>query len=118
MSKRLLDRLGAWPDVKFVLGEFPRHTRHVLWRPCKDAPVLTKELDELAFLFAAKAGSDYHKFGGVGGVQRNLFSVLGSLELGLIISSLGLPSRQRCLDLSLGHGHDLVELAPLLNNDQ
>ena len=77
-----------------------------------------KELDEFAFLFAAKAGSDYHTLGGVGGLQSNPLAVLGSLKLGLIISSLGLPSRQRCLDLSLGHSHDLVELAPLLGNDQ
>ena len=118
MSKRLLDRLGAWTDVKFVLGEFPRHTRHVLWRPCKDVSVLMKELGELAFLFAAEAGSDYHTLGGIGGIQINPLVVLGSLKLGLIISSLGLPNRQRCLDLSLGHGHDLVELAPLLGNDQ
>ena len=49
----LLDRLGAGPDVEMVLDEFPRYTRHVLWRPCKDVPVLTEELDELAFLFVA-----------------------------------------------------------------
>ena len=41
-SQGLLDRLRAWPNVQSVLGEFSRYTRHVLWRPCKDVPVLTE----------------------------------------------------------------------------
>ena len=104
--------------MKLELGEFPQHTRHVMRSPCKDVLILTEKLDELAFLFAAQAGSDDHKLGGVGGVESEPLAVLCSLELCLIISSLGLPSRQRCLDLSLGHSHDLVELAPLLGDDQ
>src|SRR4051812_11950053 len=62
-SEGLLDRLRAWPNVQLVLGEFPRYTRHVLWIPCKDVPVLTKELDELAFLFVAKSSSDRNELG-------------------------------------------------------
>src|SRR4051812_10527862 len=62
-SQGLLDRLRAWTNVQLVLGEFPRHTRHVLWRPCKDVPVLTEELDELALLFVAKSSSDHNKLG-------------------------------------------------------
>src|SRR3954471_3743195 len=62
-SQGLLDRLRAWPNVQLVLGEFSRHTRHVLWRPCKDVPVLTEELDEISFLFLAKASSDHNKLG-------------------------------------------------------
>ena len=116
-SKWLLDRLGARPDVKSMLGEFPRYARHVLWRPCEDVPVLTEELDELAFLFAAKAGSNYHELSGVGGIQGNLLTVLGRLKLDLVIRSLGLPSWQRCLGLGMGHGHQSVELAPLLDDD-
>ena len=117
-SMRLLDWLGARPDVKLVLDEFPQHTRHVLWRPCKDVPILTEKLDELAFLFAAQAGSDNHGLGGVGGIQSHSLVVLCSLELCLIISSLGLASWQRCLDLCLGHGHNFVELTPLLGDDR
>ena len=117
MSKRLLDQLGAWLDVKFVLGEFPQHTRHVLWRPCKDVPVLMEELDELAFLFAAEAGSDQHELSGARGIQSNLLVVLGSLELGLIIRSLGIPSRKRCLGFSLKHGYQSVELTLLLGDN-
>ena len=104
--------------MKLVLGELPRYTRHVMRSPCKDVLILMEELNELAFLFAAQAGSDNHELGGVAGIQSNPLAVLGSLKLGLIISSLGLPSRQRCLDLCLGHGHNFVELAPLLGDDQ
>lgn len=67
-SKWLLDRLGAWPNVKLVLGEFPRHSRHVLWRPGKDVPVLMEELNKLAFLSAAQFGSDDHELVGVKGI--------------------------------------------------
>src|ERR1043165_5320105 len=35
--------------VKLLLGKFPRYSRHVLRGPCKDIPILTEELDELAF---------------------------------------------------------------------
>src|SRR3954468_484672 len=72
----LLDRLRAWPNVQLVIGEFPRHTRHVLWIPCKDVPVLTEELDELAFLFAAESSPNDYALARVEGVQRNPFAIL------------------------------------------
>src|ERR1043165_3703167 len=68
MSQGLLYQLRAWPNVEPVLGEFSRHTRHVLWRPCKDVPVLTEKLDELAFLFIAESSSDQDELGRVGGI--------------------------------------------------
>ena len=37
-----------------MLDEIRRNTRHVFGRPCKDVPILTEEIDELAFLFAVK----------------------------------------------------------------
>ena len=37
-----------------MLGEFRRYTRHVFGGPCEDVPILTEEIDELAFLFAIK----------------------------------------------------------------
>ena len=37
--------------MKRVLNQLPRYTRQVLIRPCKDVQILTKEVDELAFLF-------------------------------------------------------------------
>src|SRR3954469_12879475 len=118
MPEWLLDRLGSRSDVKLVLGKFPRYSRHVLWGPCKDVPVLTEELDELAFLFAAESGPNDAALARLGGVQNNPLAVLGCLKCSLIIRSLGLHARHGCLHLGLGHCHDLVELAPLCINDQ
>ena len=47
-------RLGVLADMEFVLGVLPRDTRHVLWGPCEDIPILTGEFDELAFLFVVE----------------------------------------------------------------
>src|SRR4051812_13969636 len=101
-----------------MLSKFPRYSRHVLWRPCKDVPVLTEELDEIAFLFATEPSSDDHAISRVGGAQCNTLAILGCLERSLIIRSLGLRDRHGCLHLSLGHCHEIVELAPLCINDQ
>ena len=79
-AEGLLDRLRIRPDVQRVLGELPRNTRHVLGGPCEDVPILTEEVDELAFLFAVQAGSDDDAFAWLGGVQRDLLCVLGRLE--------------------------------------
>ena len=53
----MTDRLGVLAGVKFVLDVLPRGTRHVLGGPCEDIPILTEEVDELAFLFAVEAGA-------------------------------------------------------------
>ena len=37
-----------------MLGEFRRYTWLVFGGPCKDVPILTEEIDELAFLFAVE----------------------------------------------------------------
>ena len=50
----MTDRLGVLADVEFVLGILPRETWHVLGGPCEDIPILTEEIDELAFLFAVE----------------------------------------------------------------
>jgi hypothetical protein len=57
--------LHFWVDTKSMLGQSPGNTRHVKRLPCEDVPVLTEELDELAFLFAIKGGGDV----GRGGIQ-------------------------------------------------
>ena len=49
--KILLDRFCLWVNIKMVLSEFSRHTRHVRRFPCEDVPILTDEFDERAFLF-------------------------------------------------------------------
>src|ERR1041385_4949344 len=97
MPKWLLDRSGSRSDMKLVLGKFPRYTRHVMWGPCKDVMVLTEELDELAFLFAAEPDPNDDTLAGVGGVQGGPLAVLGCLKHILIIRSLGLRARRRFL---------------------
>jgi hypothetical protein len=77
----LVDWLGIWPDMKCVLSQLPRHTRHVFWRPCKDVLILTEEAGELAFLFGREAGADDDVHGWVALVQKDLLSVIGWLEL-------------------------------------
>ena len=37
-----------------MLGEFRRYTWHVFGGPCEDVPILTEEIDEIAFLFAVE----------------------------------------------------------------
>jgi hypothetical protein len=69
--------------MQFVLGEIRRNARHVLWRPCKDVPVLTEEIDELAFLFAVKASSYDSEPLRVLRVQGYLLGFFGRLERAL-----------------------------------
>src|SRR4051812_35893329 len=114
----MVDRLGSRSVVKLVLGVFPRYTRHVLWGPCKDVPVLMEELDELAFLFADESDPNDATLARLGGIQNNPLAVLGCLKCSLIIRSLGLHARHGCLHLGLAHFHDLVELAPLCIYDK
>ena len=44
--------------MKKVLSQLPRHTWQVIGRPCKDAAILTEEVDERAFLFWVQARTD------------------------------------------------------------
>ena len=118
MPEWLLDWLGSGLAVKFLLGKFPRYSRHVLRGPCKDIPILTEELDELAFLFAAQSGPDDAKLAWLRGVQDDFLAIFGGLERGLVIRSLGLRARHGHFHLALGHGHYLIELAPLCIYDQ
>ena len=66
--------------MKRVLGEFPRYTRHVLGRPCENVPILTEELDELAFLFAVKVRPHEDELGLVVLVEVDLICVPRRLE--------------------------------------
>ena len=63
-----------------MLGKFPRYSRHVLRGPCEDVPILTEELDELAFLFAAQSGPNDAELAWLRGVQNDLLAVLRRLE--------------------------------------
>ena len=81
-----MDRLGVLADVKFVLGVLPRDTRHVFGGPCEDIPILTEEVDELAFLFAVEAGAydNVLAAAGVFRVELHFLGLLGGLEGGLV----------------------------------
>jgi hypothetical protein len=51
MVKPLLDRLGFWVEVQFVLFQLPRDCKYVSRLPCKDVPIFLEEFDEREFLF-------------------------------------------------------------------
>jgi hypothetical protein len=51
MSKLLLDRLGMWVQIEFMLNQFPRDSLHVSRFSCKDVPIFMEEFDEREFLF-------------------------------------------------------------------
>ena len=64
-----------------MLGEFPRYTRHVLGGPCEDFPVLSKELDERAFLFFAQARPHGDELGLVAFIEVGLLRISCRLEV-------------------------------------
>ena len=66
-SEVFLYRFHLWVDTESMLSQLPGNTRHVRWLPREDVPVLTEELDELAFLFAVQRG------GNVGGLGIRVF---------------------------------------------
>ena len=119
IERTTIDPLYLWviTDVKFVLGVLPWDTRHVLGGPCEDIPILTEEVDELAFLFAIEAGAydNVLAAAGVFWVGLHFLGLLGGLEGGLV-------GRVRARDRRGGglacQGDDPVELAPLLGNDK
>lgn len=100
-----------------MLGVLPWNTRHVLGGPSKDISILTKEVNELAFLFAAEVGSHNNVLAIVRAsrVEWDLLGILGRLERGLSIRLLGRSRHGRPL---ASNRHDLVELAPPLSDDQ
>jgi hypothetical protein len=51
MAESLLDRLGLGIQMKFVLNQFSRNSRHVSRLPCEDVPIFLEEIDEREFLF-------------------------------------------------------------------
>ena len=93
-----------------MLGEIRRNTRHGLGGPCEDVPILTEEIDELAFLFAV----ELFPYDGIPlwvlRIQGYLLCLLGRLERTL---SLRLLWVRRHLWLLAGHRHNPVK-EPLL----
>src|SRR4051812_9334539 len=54
-AERLLHRPCSCPNMQRVLSQLPRHSLQILCGPCKDIPILTEEVGELAFLFVIQA---------------------------------------------------------------
>ena len=96
-----------------MLGEIRRNTWHVLRRPCKDVPILTEEINELAFLFAIEVCTDDSVPLRVLWVQWYLLCLPGRLEGSFGSRLLGIWGHVRLL---ADHGYNLVK-EPLLGSD-
>ena len=66
--------------MSLVLGEFRRYTWHVFGGPCEDVPILTEEIDELAFLFVVEVCTYDSVSLWVLWVQGYLLGLFGRLE--------------------------------------
>ena len=62
-----------------MLSQLPRNTWQVLGRPCKDAPILTEEVDELTFLFQVHARTDTDDMLGIV-IELDHLGVLSRIE--------------------------------------
>ena len=89
-----------------MLVEIRGSTRHVFGGPCEGVPILTEEIDELAFLFALKAGAYDSVPLRVIRIQMYLLCFFGRLERTLSIIFLGVGGQGRLL---AGHGHDSIQ---------
>ena len=101
--------------MQLVLGEFLRHTRHVLGGPCENVPILTEEIGELASLFAVQVCPDGGKPFWVIRVQRYPLCFFGRLKRTLGITLLGVGGQGRLL---AGHGHDSIQYLLLFSNHE
>ena len=98
-----------------MLSQLPRNARQVLSRPCKDVPILTEEVDELAFLFVGQAGTDNDSPVGDLVIDLDLLRLLGGLE-GDTTKRVG---HSRHIDLRrLSQSHGALHFFLLLGNDQ
>jgi hypothetical protein len=46
VAELLLDRLGEWVQMEFVLNQFPRDSWHISRLLCEDVPIFLEEFDE------------------------------------------------------------------------
>jgi hypothetical protein len=63
--KAILDGLGIWVGVKFILYQFPRNSRHVSRLSCVDVPIFLEEFDECEFLFGIQIVPHMSNLGGL-----------------------------------------------------
>jgi hypothetical protein len=61
----LLDRFGVGIDVKFMLYQFPRNSRHVNGLPCEVVPIFLENFDEREFLFRIQIIPHVSNLGGI-----------------------------------------------------
>jgi hypothetical protein len=64
MTESLLDALGLWVQMKFVLNQFPMNSRHVSRLPCEYVPIFLEEFDEREFLFGIQGDAYVSNHGG------------------------------------------------------
>jgi hypothetical protein len=50
-AESLLDGLGKWVQMEFVLNQFPRDTWHVSSLPCENVPIFLEKFEKREFLF-------------------------------------------------------------------
>ena len=99
--------------MKLVVGEFHRYTWHVFGGPCEDVPILTEEIDELAFLFAVEVCTYDSVPLWVLRIQGYLLCLFGRFERTFSFRLLGVGLH---LGLLAGHRHNPIE-KPLLGRD-
>jgi hypothetical protein len=76
----LLDGLGVGVNVKFVLYQFSRNSRHINKLPCEDIPIFLEEFDKSKFLFRIQVVPHMDDLRGLAQGQRD---GLAELLLGL-----------------------------------
>ena len=117
----LFHRLGSWPDLQGMLGDFSQNARHIRGFPCKDVSIGVEEADERAFLFRGKRGANTHRFAfGATRVNEDLLGALHWLErpgrplgVGCFIGDLLLDGRKLhggddCRDVITALDHTFV----------
>jgi hypothetical protein len=89
----LLDRLGVWFEMEFVLNQLPRDSQHVSRLPCKDVPTFLEEFDEREFLFGIQGIAYVSNLGRFLHRQRYLLAEC-VLQLDGHLGSLGVRNDQ------------------------
>ena len=68
-------------DLQGMLGDLPRNAWHIRGFPRKDVFVVAEEVDERAFLFGGKRGTNaYHFTLGAAGIYEDLLGALCRFE--------------------------------------
>jgi hypothetical protein len=70
----LLDGLGKWVLMEFVLNKFPRDSRQITRLPFEDVPIFLEEFDEREFLFGIQCVAYVRSHGRFLCRQRDLFA--------------------------------------------